>query len=327
MLQNYDLVIFDPHGVAYTSTTHRHGGLGGSEFEVVLLAEALAQKGVKIAVLNAFKFPTVEYGVHYWPHDILRLHTVKCKTLLMLRSFDVPYTRIEYDNVRFWITDIPDQNTVNQMSPWAMPGRPGNVVCVSNWQRSMLPPMWNTTTIHNMIPDWVYDLGPKAKVPGKNIYASAALKGLEPTIEFWKELKKNYFMKKSELFVCHPGYDAIDVEKLKANKINFMGSLSFPQLVEEMRTSEKMFMVSSLPETFGISPVLAEVLGVVPQIMFMQHPGALTEVLANSDRVTGNADLFQKQVFDNAKELPVLKPANDYRVSKILPKWQKELKL
>lgn len=191
----------------------------------------------------------------------------------------------------------------------------------------MLPPMWNTTTIHNMIPDWVYDLGPKAKVPGKNIYASAALKGLEPTIEFWKELKKNYFMKKSELFVCHPGYDAIDVEKLKANKINFMGSLSFPQLVEEMRTSEKMFMVSSLPETFGISPVLAEVLGVVPQIMFMQHPGALIEVLANSDRVTGNADLFQKQVFDNAKELPVLKPANDYRVSKILPKWQKELKL
>ncbi len=324
---HYDLVLFDPCGVPYTGTTFRHGGLGGSEFEAVLLAEGLAEKGFKVAVLNSFKFPTHENGVDYWPHDILHTKTVKCKTLLMLRSFEVPYTKIEYENVRVWLTDLPNENTIAQMSPWAMPGRPGGVVCVSNWQRSLLPATWNTTTIYNMLPDWVYDLPAKTKTPGKNIYASAAVKGLDQTIDFWKELKKNYFLKKSELFVCHPGYDAIDVEKLKANKINFLGSLNFAQLVEELRTSQHMFFVNTMPETFGISPVLAEVLGVTPQVMYLQHSGALTEVLSNHQRVTSNADVFQQQVFDNAKNPPELKPAKDYRVSSILPKWIKELKL
>lgn len=327
-MQKYDLIIFDNVGMPYTGTTYRFGGLGGSEFEIILLAEGLAAKGYKVAVFNGFRYPCTEYGVDYWPTDILNGdQTISCKTLLIMRNSPVPVGKIEFDNIRFWFTDLPNENQITQLSNWLAPGRHGVGICVSSWHKSLFPTTWNTTYIHNMIPDWVYDLAPKTKNPITQIYCSAALKGLDSTIDVWKELKKSYFLKKSELNVCHPGYDSIDVKKLEANKINFLGSLPFDKLVETLRTTQHMFYVNAFPETFCIVGALCEVLGVTPQILVLQHPGALNEVLANNHFVTNDFDKFQKFVFENAKTPPVLRKAKDYKVSTILPKWIKELKL
>ncbi len=82
-----------------------------------------------------------------------------------------------------------------------------------------------------------------------------------------------------------------------------------------------------MPETFGIVPVLAEQLGVIPHILTAAHPGALPEVLNNTKYVVNTLDGFQKNVFDTAKTVPTLKGTKDYRVSTILPQWIKELKL
>jgi hypothetical protein len=326
-MQKYDLIIFDNVGVPYTSTTLKSGGLGGSEFEVLLLAEGLAKSGYKVAVINAFKFPCTENGVDFWPADYLNNHTLNCKTLLIMRNSDVPVGRIEFDNIRFWFTDIPNEQQLTNLANWLTPGRPGVGICVSSWHKSLFPPMWNFSYIHNMIPDWVYDLSPKTKNPSKLMYCSAALKGLDQTIELWRELKKSYFLKKSELYVCHPGYDKVDSKKLETNKINFLGSLPFDKLVEELQTAQHLFYVNSFPETFCIVAALAEVLGVTPQVLTLQHPGALPEVVANSNFIVSDLTKFQKFVFDNAKTPPPLKKAKDYRVSTILPQWIKELKL
>jgi hypothetical protein len=326
-MQKYDLIIFDNVGVPYTSTTLKSGGLGGSEFEIILLAEGIAKAGFRVAVVNSFKFPTTENGVDYWPADYLNNHTFQCKTLLVMRNSEVPTTRIEFDNLRFWLTDIPNDNQLSQLSTWLAPGRPGVGICVSSWHKSLFPPMWNFTHIYNMIPDWIYALEPKIKNPTKFMYCSAAVKGLDQTIELWREMKNSYFLKKAELYVCHPGYDKVDAKKLEAKKIQCLGSLPFDKLVEELRTAQHLFYVNSFPETFCIVAALAEVLGVTPQILTLQHPGALSEVVANNNFVTGDLATFQKFVFDNAKTPPSLKKAKDYRVSTIIPQWIKELKL
>lgn len=326
-MQKYDLIIYDGIGLPYTGTTYRTGGLGGSEFEIILLAEGLASKGYKIAVLNGFRFPATEFGVDYWPLDILNTNTIECKTLLLMRNSQFPMGKIDYDNVRFWLTDLPNENMITQLANWCAPGRPGLGICVSQWHRSLFPATWNFTSIYNMIPDWVYELEPKTKNSTKYIYASAAVKGLDSTIEVWKELKKSYFLKKAELNVCHPGYDKVDADKLAANKINLLGTLPFHKLVEEMRTTQHMMYANALPETFCIVGTLAEVLGVTPQVLVIQHPGALPEVLSNNQFVMNDFELFSKTVFENAKTPPVLKKAKDYRISSILPQWIKELKI
>ena len=326
-MQKYDLIIFDSVGMPYTGLTYRFGGLGGSEFETTLLAEGLAAQGYKVAVLTNFKYPSNEFKVDYWPVDYLNANKLSCKTLLIMRNSPVPVGAVEFDNIRFWFTDIPNEQQLTQLSNWLAPGRHGLGICVSSWHRSLFPPTWNFTYIHNMIPDWVYDVAPKTKNPNKYTYCSSALKGLDSTIELWKELRKSYFLKKADLTVCHPGYDRIDSQKLAENKITFLGSLPFDKLVEHLNTTQHMFYVNTFPETFCIVGVLAEILGVTPQVLILQHPGALNEVLANNQFIATDLDKFQKFVFDNAKTPPPLKKAKDYRVSTLLPKWIKELKL
>lgn len=326
--EKFDVIIFDNVGMPYTGSTFRMGALGGSEFETVLLAEGLAASGYKVAILNSFRFATLENKVYYLPVDSLNNHVMKCKTLLVMRSSPVPQGRIEFDELLFWFTDLPNENHLSNISNFIAPGRPATGICVSEWHKSIQPQGWNFAAIPNMIPDWVYELKPMQKNKNKYIYASAAMKGLPQTIEVWREFRKNYFMKKAELFVASPGYDQPDLEQLKSNKIQFLGNLPFDVLVKELQSSQYMFYVNNnFPETFCIVAVLAEILGVVPQILTMGHPGALPEVLSNNQFVTNHLDKFQNFVFENAKTVPELKPAKDYRVSTILPKWIKALKL
>ncbi len=327
MKLDYDLVIYDAVGVPCTGTTYRYGGLGGSEFEAILLAEGLAKLGYSVAYVNQFKFPTFEYGVQYFPLDYIDSNVLKCKTILVMRSSPFPYAKLDYENVRFWLTDLPNEQQVTTLAAWLAPGRPGRGVCVSGWHRSLFPQDWNFTHIYNMIPDWVYDLPPKPKNPNKYVYISAALKGLDQTVDAWREFKKSYFLKKAELNVAHPGYDRIDHKKLQDNKINFLGSMPFHLLVQELETAKHMFFVNTFPETFSIAAVLAETMGVTPQILCTQHPGALPEVLTNTNMLTSNVPAYQQKVFENAKTPPVLMKAREYKQSVIVQQWIKELAL
>ena len=327
MQQEYDLIILDQCGPPYDGLTPVFGGLGGSEWENILLAEGFAAQGYKVCIINSFRFPSRVNNVDYWSIDYLNQNPFKCKTLLVTRSANVPHEKIEFDNLRFWFTDLPNESMVANLGNWLCPGKPGLGICVSQFHCSTFPANWNFDFIYNMIPDWVYSYQGKLKNPNRYIYASAACKGLDATVDLWSQMKKNYFMKKAELGVCHPGYDKVDEKKLKDNKIVFLGSLPFTLLVEQMSQCQSLFYINTMPETFCISAVLAEVLCVTPQILVLQHPGALQEVLANPQMVFGDLELFQKNVFENAKMPPKLNPAKDYRVSSILPQWQKILKI
>lgn len=328
MSRKYHVVVFDGVGTPYTGNSYRNEGLGGSEFETILLVEALAEKGYDVAVINRrTEVMCKENGVEYHPFASLEFNRFQCKTALIIRNSPIPST-ITFDSIRFWFTDIPNQEQISQLNDWIGHGAIGKGVCVSNWHRSLFPSDYKMDAIYNMIPDWVYDMEPKAKDNNKHIYSSSALKGLDPTVALWREFKEEGFFDKAQLNVCHPGYDNVDPERLKANNINLLGSLSFPDLVEELRTTGNMFYVNAFAETFCIAAVLAEVLGVTPHILTVGEVGALKEVMSNPDFVSiNNVGEFRKRIQDGIAKPHVLNKTKDYRVSTILPQWIQQLNL
>lgn len=320
----FDVILLDMVGVPYSGLTPRYTGLGGSEFETLLLAESLAKKNLKVLILNKTGAISIEYGVTYYPITILDFRNFKCKNLIALRNSPIPYEKIDFDNVFIWTTDLPNNESFIHFANWCGKGRPGTLVCVSDWQKSMYPPEWNVKTIYNMLPDWVYDY--KAEKNKNNyIYASAAMKGLPQTIEMWKEHKKNYFLKKANLSVCSPGYDSVDMDVMNKNKISFLGNLPFHDVVETIGKSGFMYYVNTHPETFCIVAALAEAVNTPVMGLCLANPGALPEVLTGPF-LTNNQEEFTKNIMETAKNYPAQVNKKDYRISKILPQWLSLLK-
>jgi hypothetical protein len=91
----------------------------------------------------------------------------------------------------------------------------------SPFAASLLEGWPNVSVIPCMLPDEFYEpLPAPVKLDERRhryVYGSAAMKGLAPTLELWRELKrsKSYHWRKAELVVCSPGYDAIDPKLLE----------------------------------------------------------------------------------------------------------------
>ncbi len=184
------------------------------------------------------------------------------------------------------------------------------------------------TFIYNSLPDEVYEYkASRTKELTKFIYASAAMKGLNETVSFFKTMKKDYFFKKAELTVLSPGYDKPSNDILNDKKLTFKGALPFQNVVKELAASNAMLYVNTMPETYGISVVLSEVLGTTPFVLFTNHAGALPEVL-NSDHVMSNPELMYEHLVEFSKNPnPKRVQAKDFRTSKIMPLWRELLKV
>ncbi len=309
----YDLIILDAVGVPFTGYTPDFGGLGGSEWEQVLLLEALAAKGLRIASINRLPSWSKVRGVDYWPLGTLEYEKFECKSLVLERQSPRPLEGIvKADNVFRWITDANAE----------LPADNADIVCVSAWQRALLPASISSAhVIHNMLPDWVYDLSPNRNTQAQSfIYASAAVKGLAQTLQYFQSMRKTKEYRKATLKVLNPGYDlprGIDIEG-----VTFLGALPFKRVVEEMQTCRSMLMTSTFPETFGIVQVLAEVLGLNVFVHQSAGKDALSEV-CNSSGITHDPHKFNTAISLFATNPQEWKPvkSKDFRVSTILPRW------
>lgn len=321
----FDVIHLDSVGMPFTGSTPRHQGLGGSEFEAVLLLETLAQKGLNVISFNKTPFPAHQYGVYYYPLDTLKIQKFKCKTLIVERMSNIPHEVIDFEKLIIWATDVPG-DSYNLHEPWFKIGSDTTLVAVSQWHTSLFPSHWNKTHIYNMIPDWVYDIK-SAKDNNLFIYASAAQKGLAQTVDCFKELKKNYFFKKHELIVLNPGYDDPQAEALKKNKIQFAGSLPFKEVVQNLAKCGSMLYIDTFPETFGISPVMAEILGCNTFIFCPNGFGALKETM-NSNLIDNEQNRFFNNLLEFGKNpKSIIKPTpKDYRISTIIPQWMNLIK-
>lgn len=318
--EKFDVIHYDSVGTPFMGTSPRHHGLGGSEFEAVLLLENLAKHNLDVISFNNTPVAAFQHGVHYFPLETLQYQKFKCKTLIVERSSLIPNNLIEFEKLIIWATDIPG-DAYKHLDQWLAPQHNTTLIAVSKWHASLFPENWKKGYIYNMIPDWVYDFK-ASKDNNLFIYASAAQKGLLPTVECFKELKKNYFFKKSELLSLSPGYDDPQAEFLKKNKVQFVGSVPFNEVVKHIARCGSLLYVNTFPETFGISPVLAEVLGCNTFVFCPNGFGALKETM-NSPLVEGQQQAFFNRIMEfgkNPKSMPKVSP-KDYKVSTIMPQW------
>lgn len=314
-MKTYDIATVDAVGVPFTGATPELQGLGGSEWEQILLLEELARRGYRVAAINRVSAWSRVNGVDYLPLGTVEYDAPQADRLIIMRS--TIYDARLGDGRRWrWVTD----NIGGVSEP------PEQIICVSEWQDMACWPTSPTQVIHNMLPDWVYDLPHTRNTPAQSfIYASAAMKGLRETLAYFAQMRSTKEYRDATLTVCNPGYDM--PAGIDQPGVTWRGALPFAALVEEMQKHRSMLHVSVFSETFGIAHVLAETLGLNVFVLRAAGRDALSEVLASP--VDDDIRAYNDRLNAFAKEPQAFKPcaAKDYRQSRIVDEWCRVLGL
>lgn len=318
----FDVIIYDNIGMPFQGTTPVHTSLGGSEFELILLAESLAKINKKVLVLNNNEFPSFENGVMYYPNYFLKEKKFTCKNFLINRYSQLTNNNINFENIFIFLQDFYGPEHINYFKFIKHQYPLVQFIAVSNFLKNTLPQELNIQVIHNMIPDWVYEINIKKNV-NKFIYASAAFKGLNETIELWKILKKQYAFKKADLYVCNPGYDQVDQNLLNKNNVHFLGNLSFNKVVEEIASSNSLLYVNKAPETFCIVAAIANAVKTKINVLSLNNLGALPEVLPTNKFLTQDTQVIVSNLLNHYNSLDPQENLYNYKTSFIFNKWKK----
>lgn len=311
-----DIILFDTVGSAYTGQTFYISGMGGSEFQSILLLEAMATVGKKVICLNNTTESVEHNGVLYLPNTSVANYQFKCNHLIIHRTSFIP-RRIQHKKCYQWVTDLNGPQNLPFYD--LLDSGKCKLVTLSNFSNDQFPITWDKHVINFMIPGWVYEYSvPENK--SDFIYASSIMKGYNATLQYWNYFKSNDYLKDKKLHVCLPGYDNPPNDiSIKQLDVNYLGTLKFRDVIETMAKCQGMFYVNNVPETFCISAVLAEILKTTPYIYCLNGIGALNEVL-KSNTVTTNIKAFMDDIKACRK---VSVEPNQYRPNRIILEWLK----
>ena len=278
-----DVILFDSIGSPYDGNTMHQSGMGGSEFQAILLLEELAKEGYKVICLNNCNTESFINGVLYAPNTYTNKYKFKCNNLIIHRYSDIP--KIASKKAFMWATDL---NGVHNLKFYKLfEQKKLTLITLSQFHNDLFPKFWDKHVIYFMIPDWVYEYSiPENK---KNfIYASSLMKGYSSTLPLWKYLKNEKILSQTDMLnVCLPGYDnpVQDISD-EGYGINYLGTLKFKEVIELMAKCRGMFYVNTMPETFGISVVLADILKTTPFVYGVNGLGSLPELVDNKNLTT-----------------------------------------
>jgi tetratricopeptide (TPR) repeat protein len=264
---DYDLCVWDTVGGAYTSESMAKAS-GGSEKEVVQLAEGLAKRGLNVLCLNQ---TTVDRSSRFFNRIDDRDHEgavrwenlswprpVRCKTLLVQRYSTLPDpSQVLADRILVRATDVYGDYYKHAALTH---------LCVSNWQaKAFREAAFPCVVIPAMLDDDYYELAKTPKVRGRFIFASAAMKGLNETLEKWADLEMKHAneMAGCELHVTSPGYGDLGIvwDQRALRNVKRIGALAPRDLAKYMATCEGLFYVNTFPETFCAVAAIAEAVG------------------------------------------------------------------
>jgi hypothetical protein len=278
-----DVILFDSIGSPYDGNTMHQSGMGGSEFQAILLLEELAKEGYKVICLNNCNTESFINGVLYAPNTYTNKYKFKCNNLIIHRYSDIP--KIASKKAFMWATDL---NGIHNLKFYKLfEQKKLTLITLSQFHNDLFPKFWDKHVIYFMIPDWVYEYSiPENK---KNfIYASSLMKGYSSTLPLWKYLKNEKILSQTDMLnVCLPGYDNPVQDISDENYgVNYLGTLKFKEVIELMAKCRGMFYVNTMPETFGISVVLADILKTTPFVYGVNNLGSLPELVDNKNLTT-----------------------------------------
>jgi hypothetical protein len=253
----------------------------------------------------------------YLPNTSVNEYQFQCKNLIIHRYSDIP--KIAHKKAFVWATDLNGPHNLKFYSLFEQ--NKLELICLSEFQANQFPGNWTKHVIYFMIPDWVYDYELPQEKSGY-VYASSLMKGYNGTLEYWKFLKSNGVFNGKQLNVCLPGYDnpSSDIS-MPIYDVNYLNTLPFKEVIDVVAKCEGMFYVNIMPETFGISVVLAEILQTTPYVLGLNGLGSLPELL-NSKTLTTDMRSFINY-FKTEKSQPV--KARTFKSEMIMKRWKKIL--
>lgn len=301
---NPDVLILDRIGGAYLPTTMRSHGLGGSEIEVLQVAAGLTAKGYAVTVANGVPQPITEDGIQFVPFGQAGQHAPS--KALYLQRYSTANLEIGRD-----VRIVVRANDV-YCPPYEVHRgylETGRAALVANTQ-------WQAEQFHFakdriILPPMLEPMPTVKKQKGLFVFASGPMKGLEATLEMWRQLKDNHpKLKRAKLAIVSPGWgDFPPVSFADSARGVFLVGSPVPEMYRSwIAKAEGLFMVSTMAETFCCAAALAERAGTRTHILCRNGMGGIPEALANATLVTEDEQRFQRDflAYYGQKTLPPL---------------------
>ena len=315
-----ELLILDRIGGAYTAATAQQHGVGGSELEVLQVARGLTAQGHTVVVANGVDRVTVENGVTYVPHAQAWQHAPT--KALYLQRWSTPSTYLE---VPADIRVVVRANDVYCPSydvhrAWLSTGRAA-LVTNTRWQADQFGFAKETA----VIPPMLEPMPTVKKQRGLFVFASGAMKGFEATVELWCAMKDRHpAMRNTELVIVSPGWGeprALTAAERKA-KIRLAGNPDPETYRRWIARAEGLFLVSTMPETFGCAAALAERAGTRTHILCRAGLGGLSEAVQDTGYITEIESAFEAN-FITALSVPhhEPKPLPNLQPTTLIDRW------
>lgn len=301
------ILFLDLVGGPFDGNTPHEGTLGGSELAQIQLAEALAARGKTVHVINRKHIngtPPVDInGVRYGGS----VDTRDVRTCILSRMTPLPAAIPSSAKV---IVSLTDQGP-HDIAPCHL------VVGVSQWQVNRFASVAPGVPC-KVIPPIVEVPKAEKKVPGRYIYAGAAMKGLDETLDGWDDAKRP-----GTLEVCHGGWGRADESqqaRMKFLGVQYLGDLSPADLRKRVARASYLLGAKMYPETFCAVAAIAEASGTVPILYSPHGRTGLDEAIATPVFYDRDAWLANIREPNN----PVLQQ-NNFSPSRIARLWEKVL--
>jgi glycosyltransferase involved in cell wall biosynthesis len=254
---------------------HNMEGLGGSEIAVVQVAERLSHFGWKVVVSGDVE-EGVWNGVEWLPTN--RLHEKYFDQFDVIVGVSYLHFTLEFDEYNakrlFWIhntdfhpwycgTEIADPETL------LTPGDIDGFVCLTNWHKEQWSQKYSLDPerfhiIGNGI-DPTSFIGEPQKIKNRFIWSSAPERGLTELLTYWPIIKNR--LPEASLHIYSPGYQIAKREDWTGHElvdVEFMGSVSQPELHRAMGEAEYWMYLTSYEETYCITALEMQKAGVFP---------------------------------------------------------------
>jgi hypothetical protein len=302
-----DVVFYDDRG-GFSPSFLRERQVGGSEHHQNQLAAFLASRGMEVAVYHRGP-PSREDGVDYHPFDVQIPR--RAKNLIVIGCATIP----PIDCERVWGFQVIDPRPCGGLFDHYRAAN-ATMVCVSEWQASLFRDMgFRATSIPVPIPDEWYGMA-RDPVPGRFVCVSSWNKGAQATIDAWDNSW-------GELAVGSPYSQPADAEDICRRKgVTWLGSLiPRERWIAALASGEAVARVCTIAETFGVVDVAARAMGMPAYTYCAGDVGALEEVGSHLFSMEG----WGTAIRDRWK-LTSSRDVNDFRASRVLPKWLELLK-
>jgi len=323
----FDVVFLDVTAPGYYDRlTLENMSMGGTEASVIRVAELLAERGIKIAIVESqcdYFEPTIgQYAYFLHSNDI---KDIECDHFVQIRSVQ-NFHLFPKAKKYVWCHDVANASTTPTYE--AIVANDATVIGVSKWHednlRFHLKGYSNITYAYNPVPTQAYlslDERPLKINKDLMVWMSSPHKGLNKALELLKEVQKE--APNMQLMIFNPGY--LKNYLINQKGILMQGSLPAKQMWNHVKSALCLFYPCTFTETFGCVAAEANALG-VPVSTYAK--GALVESVSSADQLSEDGDeksLVQKVLHWHRGHRPTVYGQDRFAEPSVAHAWSKVL--